>query len=375
MWLSLLILACGLTDEGASRGPEQVDWPLFRGDPSLRGVASGSFPSRAELLWKAPTGAAIASSPVVADGKVFVGSDDQHLHCVALEDGAPRWVFETGDMIEAPPLVHRGSVYFGSSDFFFYALDAQTGELRWKHEVGDKILGGANWIDAPGGEESWIVVGCYDNKLYCFDTDGEVQWEYLTDNYVNGTPAVWGTEIVFGGCDAVLHVVDGHTGEAAYQVEVGDSCHIAGSAGVADGKAFFGHYGNEFVCLDWRASKIDWRYGDSRFAFFSSPAIYEGRVVFGGRDKKLHCVDQATGTPYWTYATRRKVDSSPVICGDGVVFASGDGRLYGLGLKDGEERWVFEIGSAIYSSPAVADGVVFVGCDDGHLYAVGEKHE
>ena len=40
--------------------------------------------------------------------------------------------------------------------------------------------------------------------------------------------------------------------------------------------------------------------------------------MFGGRDKKLHCVDRATGKKLWWFPTKRKVDGSPVIVGDKV---------------------------------------------------------
>ena len=94
-------------------------------------------------------------------------------------------------------------------------------------------------------------------------------------------------------------------------------------------------------------------------------------MVFGGRDKQLHCAARRDGTPLWTVRTRRKVDGSPVICGDRVVFGSGDGRLYIVSLDDGKELWSYEIGPSLFSSPGVADGVIVIGSTDGRLYAFG----
>ena len=110
-------------------------------------------------------------------------------------------------------------------------------------------------------------------------------------------------------------------------------------------------------------------------AFFSSPSIGSDRVVFGGRDKALHCARRSDGEPLWKFKTRRKVDSSPVICGDAVVFGSADGRLYIVSLADGEERWTFDIGQSVVSSPAVVDGRIYVGANDGRLYAFGEASD
>ena len=66
---------------------------------------------------------------------------------------------------------------------------------------------------------------------------GEKLWEYETANYLNATPAVIGDRIVFGGCDAVLHVVSGTTGKAVATVPLGDECHVA-SAPALDGERY-----------------------------------------------------------------------------------------------------------------------------------------
>ena len=365
--LALLALGAGGADERAER-----DWAIFRGDTGLTGVAAGRLPEVPELLWTYPTEGAVTSSPVVVGGAVYFGSDDMKVHCVDAETGEARWTFLTEDIIEAPPLVVDGGVYVGSSDFFFYALDAATGELRWKYETDDKILGGANYARTDKGLV--IVVGSYDAKLYGFDAaSGERLWAYATENFVNGTPAVEGGRAVFGGCDAVLHVVSIETGEGLGRVELGADCHIAGSAAIAEGRVYFGHYGNQFVAVDLEAEEVVWHYDSPRHAFFSSPAIGEDRLVFGGRDKQLHCVKREDGAPLWTFPTRRQVDGSPVICGDAVLFGSEDGRIYIVGLEDGAERWSFDVGKAIVSSPAVVGDRFYVGANDKRLYAFGPK--
>lgn len=367
---TLLALLCAPLFAGGAE-----DWPSFRGDPGQRGVAGGSLPGSLELAWTFDAGGAIASSPVVADGRVFFGCDTGKVHALRTADGEPLWEFATQDIVEAPALVHAGTVYVGSSDGYLYALDAASGELRWRGTSEDKILGGASWVADPSGDGAGrVVVGSYDNRLYCFDAgDGRTLWTYETENYINGTPALDGERVVFGGCDAVLHVVSAVSGQALGTVPLRDDCHIAGSVAVADGRAYFGHYGNAFVCIELSSGeepgRIVWQYADAREGFFSAPAVGPDRVVFGGRDKQVHCVRRDTGEGLWTFRTRRKVDSSPVICGDKVLCASGDGRLYLLALEDGSELWSYEIGESIFSSPALAGGRVFIGANDGRMYA------
>ncbi len=374
--LVLLLTAIACSGSDSNDSPQQTkatevasDWEIYRGNPSLHGVAPGSLQGQPALAWTFQTEGAIVSSPVVSKGLTFFGSSDGSLYAVELETGKKRWSFATDDIIDAPPLVHDGRVFFGSADFFFHALDAETGKSIWKYETEDKILGGANWARGADGKTR-ILVGSYDTHLYCFSPeDGELLWKYETENYVNGTPAILGDHVIFGGCDAVLHIISITTGEKVAEVDLGTDCHVAGSVALADGKAYFGHYGNAFICIDLESGQLLWDHQDPQYAFFSSPAIAPNRIVFGGRNKHLTCVDKATGELLWTFKTKRKVDASPVICGDRVICGSGDGRLYILDLDDGTEVWNYEIGQAIFSSPAVAAGMILVGSNDKRLYA------
>jgi outer membrane protein assembly factor BamB len=121
------------------------------------------------------------------------------------------------------------------------------------------------------------------------------------------------------------------------------------------------------------AGKKAWTFHDRNFPYFASPAVAKDRVVFGGRDKLVHCVKREDGTPLWSFATRGKVDSSPVICGDKVVTGSDDGRVYIISLDKGKELWSYEIGRPVGSSAAVVDGKIVIGADDGSVYCFGEK--
>ena len=51
-------------------------WPMFRGGPSLRGVAGGSIGHTLRLKWRFTTGGRVVSSAAIADGRIYVGSDD-----------------------------------------------------------------------------------------------------------------------------------------------------------------------------------------------------------------------------------------------------------------------------------------------------------
>ncbi|MHB8519129.1 MAG: outer membrane protein assembly factor BamB family protein [Limisphaerales bacterium] len=356
----------------ADSGSGRAEWPMFRGGPALLGVAAGSLPEPLGLLWSYKTEGPIKSSPAMVDGRIFFGANDSNVYALSLAGGKKIWSFKTGGEVESSPLVLQGRVFVGSADGSLYALEADTGKRLWKYDTGDKILGAPNWVRAPKGDATWVLIGSYDFKLHCVDAaTGKAVWTYESGNYINGSPAVAGGQTVFGGCDAQLHVISLATGEQVKAVDAG--AYIAGSVALADHRAYFGHYENAFLCVDLEAAKIEWTYKDRAFPYFSSPAVTADHVVFGGRDKMLHCVRRADGQSVWTFATRGKVDSSPVVCGGKVVVGSDDGHLYVVSLADGKEQWSYDIGQPVSSSPAVLDGRIAIGAEDGSLYVFGAK--
>jgi outer membrane protein assembly factor BamB len=200
---------------------------------------------------------------------------------------------------------------------------------------------------------------------------GKAVWTYETDNYINGSPAVDDKKTVFGGCDAMIHVVSLTDGREILQID--SESYIAASAAFLDGQVYVGNYDNVLIKADIASGKIVWKYTDSDAPFFSSPAVGRSVVVFGGRDRRVHCVSRKDGKAIWTFETLGEVDSSPVICGDKVIVGSEDGRLYLLKLSDGKKVWSYDIGQPVTSSPAVVNQMVVVGSDDGYVYAFSSQ--
>ncbi len=356
----------------APAAPARGDWLMFHGGQGLLGRAAGTLTDTPMLLWKFKTEAEVKSSPVIQEGRVFVGSSDDCLYALDLATGGKLWSYKTEDAIEGAPCVVDGRVFVGSADNFLYALDAETGVLAWKYETDGQILGSVNWTRAPDGRGTWILVGSYDNRLHCVDSrTGQAVWTYETDNYINGSPAVADGKAVFGGCDAMIHVVSLVDGTRAAQVDTGS--YIAASAAFLDGRVYVGNYENVFLCVDVDANSVAWKYSRGDAPFFSSPAVGDRLVVFGGRDEYIHGVQRDNGAPAWTFKTLGEVNSSPALCDGKVVVGSDDGRLYLLRLADGKRLWSYEIGQPVTSSPAVAGGVIVVGSDDGYVYAFGPK--
>ncbi len=368
-------LACAPSSAAPGPGSNPAprnEWPSFRGTPSLNATSAARLPDSLSVKWTVKTGGPVKSAPAIVGGIVYFGSEDATIRAVRLSDGSEVWSRKTDGPVVSSPLFLEGRVFVGTAGTNLLALDAAKGTEVWRYGTDGEVKSSPSYFKSPRGDANWLVIGGYDNRLHCVDAaTGKSNWVFETGNFVNGAPAVGDGITAFGGCDAMIHVLNLADGTKAKEIEAG--AYIIGSVAVVDGVGYVGHYENEFLAVDLKKGEMKWRYHDRNFPYGGSPAVTQDRVLFGGRDKRLHCVDRESGKQVWTFATRGKVESSPVVAGDRVVVGSDDGRVYVVNLADGKEVWNHEIGQAVQGSPAVVDGHIVIGAEDGVLYCFGKK--
>ncbi|MDQ1256788.1 MAG: hypothetical protein QG656_1388, partial [Candidatus Hydrogenedentes bacterium] len=107
------------------------------------------------VRWTAMTGGPVRCAPEVANGKVYVGSDDGYVYCLNAETGVEVWrvrgafddkkVVGNQKMISLWPvrtgvLIDQGVAYFGAGVFpsastFVCAVNAEDGSLVWRNDT------------------------------------------------------------------------------------------------------------------------------------------------------------------------------------------------------------------------------------------------
>src|SRR5438105_1145471 len=102
-----------------------ADWPLFRGNPAMTGVAAAKLPDTLVQKWQFKTGDAIEGAPAIVGGVVYVGSFDEHLYAFDLVTGAVKWKTKLAP-IKAAPAVKGRAIYVGDVDGKFYSIEAAT---------------------------------------------------------------------------------------------------------------------------------------------------------------------------------------------------------------------------------------------------------
>ena len=343
------------------------DWPQFRGNPALTGVTAATLPPTLKVLWSYEAGDSVESSAAIANGAVYFGSEAGELTSLDLANGAPRWKYKAKEGIgESSPAVTGDTVYVGDLAGVVHAVSAKDGKARWTFAAGSEVRA------SPVVVEDRVVIGSYDSHLYCLSAaKGALLWKYQTQGPVHATASIAEGIAYISGCDGMLRGIRISDGRQVTAVRSG--AYTGASPVLGGGWAFFGTFNNDVLGVNLRARRIAWRYENKQrqFPFYSSAALVDGKVILGGRDKLVHCLDAKTGKEVWSFTTRARVDSSPAVSSGRVYVGSNDGRLYVLDAKTGAKIAEFEAGGPISASPAIVPGRLVIGTQDGKVYCLG----
>ena len=127
------------------------------------------------LKWIYATLDRVQSSPAVANGVVYFGSEDHKVYALKASTGAKLWSYTTGDVVESSPAVANGVVYVGSFDGNVYALNASTGSKLWSYATGASVY------SSPAVANGVVYVSAEDGTVYALEAStGSKLWSYTT---------------------------------------------------------------------------------------------------------------------------------------------------------------------------------------------------
>jgi outer membrane protein assembly factor BamB len=242
------------------------------------------------------------SSPAVVGGRVYVGSLDTNVYCLDANNGNITWTYKTGGYITSSPAVADGAVYIISQEHSsagIYKLDAQNGDQIWKLEIPYELTAerGTDMHISPTVADGMVFLASNKDKYHGINaTTGNIEWTY---NVTKGTESSGG--FLVGSIthhDGKLFLVDqffitclnATTAEVNWKSWLGGEIYI--SPAYADGKIYAATDRRSIYVLNaTNGDRLSW-FGTGSNSW-SSPSIYEGRVYIGNQDWNLYCLDDS----------------------------------------------------------------------------------
>src|SRR6266566_2776877 len=158
-----------------------------------------------------------------------------------------------------------------------------------------------------------------------------------------------------------------HTLRVLWDHDTGVS-EIGSTPSVAYGKVFVNSRNGLFALNDSTGGEV-WRNPVVRG--MSSPAVFDGGLIVGGSDGRVHWVNATSGAERWNVSLLTTpgfsgITSSPKQILDRVYIgtfneSSGSGEVVSFWASNGTIAWRHPTGSVHFSSPAIANGMVYVG--------------
>ena len=366
------------------------DWTNLAGNPAHTGVAENLSPAL-EPAWMTNIGASVfMSSPLVADGKVFVASVDENLkgeaYVYALEaaTGKLLWKYQTRNSVKNTIVIDRNRVFAQDAEGYLYAIHSKDGKLSWEKKLA--VAGLPVLVDGLVAADGVVYAGAGKGLCALTSDEGKVLWQNTAWNQGEGTTmtgALGNGVLVTGAQWRGLYGTDAATGKKLWQAEK-DGLRNRGASAAIHGNFMYLISQKSLFILETKTGKIIVR---KELPFevdvTSTPLLTDKMIVFGTSASGLVALDRETLEPVWQVKTGEAlvytapytrqpaatVETSPVLAGNVIYVGASDGKVYGVNKDSGEIVWQFNAGAPVFSSVAISGNTLIVADFSGNVCA------
>lgn len=187
-----------------------------------------------------------SSTPVICDGRLYFGAQDNKLYCIDMENGSPVWKFSAQGWFSSSVAVAQGMVFALNEDGKLYCVDSKTGNEIWHVDSGGK-----------GRSSPTFYNGCVyvaENSITCYSArTGKKLWSTKQNGIPSGSgdfsspAAIDGFVIAAMGSGNSLYCLDSESGSIIWNfaIAVGVSTHAV----IHDGRVLV-QDGGRIVCIE-----------------------------------------------------------------------------------------------------------------------------
>jgi outer membrane protein assembly factor BamB len=260
------------------------------------------------VAWDARTGrerwrfhtAPIESSPLLKNGRLYVGSWDHKVHAIDADTGRQIWSFQADDQVNTSAAYWAGRIFIASDGGTLYSLSARTGRLLWSAQSQSKFGSREFWYATPTVAYGRVYLGNTDGTMYVFGAkSGKLLWARPLGTYIYGAAAVSNRRVFVGTYDGKLYALDAATGDTIWQVNAHGAVHAAPT--VMNGLVYYA------VC--------------------SSCGAAAARAVARGPDS-TYAVRASDGKTVWHFGDGKY--ANPVVADDQRIYVTGQSHEYAL---------------------------------------------
>lgn len=225
--------------------------------------------------WSRPLGSPSESSPLVAGGRVYVGSQAGTVYAFNAKTGRPIWHYQAGGPVKGALAFSKGRLFFGDYGGSVTALRAGNGSVVWRSGGYGEIY--ATVAVAFGR----VYVGSKSGSVCALsESSGAQVWCHGTGAYVYAAPAVASVPgmrpaVFVGSYSGQFMALDARSGGVIWSHSAGGT--ISGAGSVIGNVAYFSVLTTRRTyALGAKTGRVLWIFGEGAF----NPAISDGKRVY-----------------------------------------------------------------------------------------------
>lgn len=385
--------------------PGSGNWPMWGGTPdrnmvsNMKGIPTQwDVESKKNVKWVATLGSQSYGNPVVADGVVLVGtnneaprdpkikgdkgvlmafreSDGEFLYQLVSDKLAAGrvndWPFQG---VASAPLVESGTAWYVNNRAEVVAFEVKTGKILWKYDMMEEVgahphnlancspvaHGDLLFIHTSNGQdESHVNIPSprAPSIIALNKKTGKLVWE---DNSVE---------------DRILH---GQWASPAV-AEIGGVVQVVSPQGDGWVRGYEAATGKKLWEFDTNPKDSVWP--KTRNEVISTPIIYNNRVyIANGQDPEhgegpghLYAIDATKrgditeSGRVWHYDKLRRSISTGALKDGILYYADFSGFLHAIDAETGKNYWTYDMLAAMWGSPMIIDDKIYLGDEDGDV--------
>jgi outer membrane protein assembly factor BamB len=163
----------------------------------------------------------IESTPLLRNGKLYVGSWDGNVYAIDAHNGRKAWAYQTGDRVNNSAAYFEGRIFIANDGATLYALNAGSGQLAWSASDATEFF-----YAAPVASYGRIFIGSTDGTMYAYGArTGNLLWAKPLGTYIYGSAAVYDRKVYVGTYDGKFYALDAATGDTVWQKEMPSAVH------------------------------------------------------------------------------------------------------------------------------------------------------
>lgn len=338
------------------------------------------------------TRARLASTPVAADGKLYVDDTSARVHAFDLATGNRLWTADlsvdgdgSNSVFGGGVSVDGNRVYATSGFGEVAAINAADGTVLWRVKPSGPLRG------APTVAFNSLYVMTQDNQLYSLSAaDGSVQWSRQGTAGQAGVfgvaaPAVGQGTVIAGYSSGELNAYRYENGRELWSdalartrisTSVSTLSDIDADPIIDRGRVYALGEGGRMAAYELAVGQRIW---EINIAGISTPALAGEWLFVLTDDARMLCIARSTGKVRWIAQLQQWRDEKdkngaiswvgPILAGNRLIAASSDGQVAAVSPNEGAINILFDLKKPITVPPIIVDNTLVLLDDSGRISA------